>query len=287
MPSTSVTFILLILSIMTLTACEKSGLQHELHRPRILNDDGDSFTVIAHRGASAYAPENTIAAFQKAIGMEADMIELDVMMTHDSVLVVFHDAELDKLTDSTGLFSTLSLEEVRALEAGSWFGDEYAGEPIPTLEEALEFLSGKISVNIEIKTEGVTDEVRGGVEEKALKLVNRFGMEDQVIFSSFDYRAVRHLKELAPEMPVAVLYESSQSGNKSPLEIVNELRADAFNCSHRQLSDAWLKELTEAGVPINVYTVNDEELMRDLIQKGVSGIFSDKPDVLKKMAAEF
>lgn len=245
------------------------------------NDDG--FIVIAHRGASAYAPENTHSAFKLAIEMKAEMIELDVSITKDGVPVVVHDETVDRTTSASGAVGSFTLAELKELETGAWFGKEFEGEPFPTLEEVLAYIDGNIALNIEIKTEAVTDVAEGGVVDKSVQLVKKGGVEDQIIFSSFDYRVMEHLNKLAPEMPKALLYEKSQSGDLLPSELVAKYKVDAFNCSHRQLSKKWVADLNDNNIPFLVYTVNDEKLMRKVIEKGAAGIFSDKPDLLKKV----
>lgn len=239
--------------------------------------------VIAHRGASAYYPENTLPAFEAAIRMEADMIELDVMLTCDGVPVVFHDAKLRPHTDGEGLLSYHSLAELKSLDAGSWFSEEFTGAKIPTLEEVLELVKEKVAVNIEIKTEAVGDETSDGVEEKCLQLVNDLGMQQQVLFSSFDYRAIIRLKKLDPEMPVALLYHCGQSDGRSPAELVRNYRVDAFNCSYRQLSGKWSRELTQLDIPHFIYTVDERRKMEKLLDAGVSGIFTNRPDRLQAL----
>ena len=258
-------------------------LSHKPFFPELYNDDGDGFVVIAHRGASAYYPENTMIAFRKSIELGAEMIELDVLMSKDGVPIVFHDAKLDKKTNGKGSVGNFTVSELKQLDAGSWFDEKFKGERIPTLDEVLAFAKGKIALNIEIKTEAVTDVLKGGVEEKSIQLVRKHGMEKHVIFSSFDYRAVAHLKELAPDISTALLYTERISGKKSPVELVNEYSADAFNCHYAQLSAKWMNSLKESDIPAFVYTVNSESRMRSLIEIGVKGIFSDKPDVLKRI----
>lgn len=249
---------------------------------QLYSDDGDGFVVIAHRGASAYHPENTMAAFRAAYEMEAEMIELDITLSKDGIPVVIHDETLDRTTDGTGNVSDYTLEELKALDAGSWFDEEHRGEPIPTLEEVLQFAQGKIALNIEIKSEAVTDQRSGGIEEKAWELVKKYGMEDYVLFSSFNYRAIRHLKDSNVDISAALLYEKSQTEGKSPSQLVVDYEADAFNCSYRQFSRKWAKEAESEGFSVFVYTVNSERRMRKMIERGASGIFSDKPDVLKR-----
>lgn len=253
-------------------------------KPLLYNDNGDGFTVIAHRGASGHAPENTMIAFKKAVEMQAEMIELDVLLSADGVPMCFHDAELDRCTNASGLFVEFNADTLSKLDAGSWFGEEFAGEPIPTLDEVLAYCKGKISVNIEIKTESVTDSAEGGVEQKCLELVKKHDMMDYVIFSSFDYRALMHLRKLEPSVTTALLHAGPTELSSNPVELSEEMMSDHFNCSWKELSPQWQAILADNGIPYNIYTVNDAAKMKELIEGGASGIFSDFPDLLKNVA---
>lgn len=244
------------------------------------------FTVIAHRGASAYYPENTMAAFEGAITQGADMVELDVQLSSDGEVVVFHDEKISRCTDGRGKVGDHTLAQLKKLDAGSWFHKKYKGEKISTLSEVLDFCKSKIAVNIEIKTEAVRDSVSGGIEEKCLRLVDKIGMQDHVVFSSFDPRALSHLKQINHQTPVAVLYEKEIYGLQLPSEIVASLGADAFNCSRRELGQKWFVDLKHHGIPVNVYTVNDERGMRRLLTRGVDGIFTNYPDVLRRVVED-
>jgi glycerophosphoryl diester phosphodiesterase len=247
----------------------------------------DRFTVIAHRGASAYYPENTRAAFEAAIELGADMVEFDVQLSRDGEVVVFHDEKISRCTNGRGRISDYTLAELRKLDAGSWFNNKFKGATIPTLHETLAICRDKIAVNIEIKTEAVADMATGGIEEKCLKIVEQSGMRDHVIFSSFDPRAIKHLKEIDNNAATAVLFEKKRYGKKLPSEIVTLLGADCFNCSHKELNKKWLKDLEVNGISVNVYTVDAEKRIRRLLKAGVEGIFTNKPDVLKKTADDF
>ncbi|MGA2526808.1 MAG: glycerophosphodiester phosphodiesterase family protein [Smithellaceae bacterium] len=247
---------------------------------------GDEFTAIAHRGASAYYPENTMESFQGAISMGADMIELDVQLTSDGEVVVFHDEKLTRCTNGKGRIADYTLAELKKLDAGSWFGKEYQGAKIPTLEEALSLCRDKIAVNIEIKTEAVDENIRNGIEEKSLNIVEMRGMREHIVFSSFDPRAIRHLKEIDRIVTAAVLFEKGYYGSKLPSEIIELLGADAFNCSQNELSKKWLMNLKSNNIPVNIYTVNDKKNMRRFLDMGVSGIFTNKPDLLKAVLVD-
>lgn len=276
----NLTFLLLACSGLSLAYITDMQKETEYKLPKLYQDNGDGFVVIAHRGASAYYPENTMAAFRGALEMNAEMIELDVMLSKDGVPVVFHDATLDDHTNGSGNIGDYTLSQLRDLDAGSWFDSTFAGEKIPTLEEVLAFASGKIALNIEIKTEAVSDEARDGVEEKSIELVKKYGMEDYVLFSSFDYRSIAHIKALDPEIPAAILYEKSQSQKMLPSELLKKYGADAFNCSFRQLNTKRFRDVSENNIPVFVYTVDKPSRMRKLLKMNVNGIFTNKPDVL-------
>jgi len=252
----------------------------------LYNDNEDGFILIAHRGASGHAPENTLIAVRRAMEMRAEMVEVDILLSKDGVPVLLHDPSLDRTTDGTGIVSDYTLEELKRLDAGSWFGGQFAGERIPTVDELLEFSKGKMALNLEIKTQAVTDTLEGGVVEKVVGLVRKHGMERNVIFSSFDPRAIVQLKKIAPDIAGAILYDSRLYGGAHPVEIVSNLGADAFNCHWRQVRPALVDSLHKAGLPINVYTVNADTLMHQMLDMGVDGIFTDFPDVLLQVLRE-
>lgn len=260
--------------------------QSVFNLPQLYIDTGNKVLIIAHRGASAYYPENTMVAFEKAVAMNADMIEIDVMMSKDRVPVVFHDAGLKAHTDGEGKLKDHTLSELKKMDAGSWFDEQFSDQTISTLEEVLEFAAGTIALNIEIKKEAVTDELYDGIEEKVLKLVRKYEMERYVLFSSFDYRAVRHLKAFDKSLSVALLYNKKKSNEKLPSELISEYDADAFNCTFRQFNKKRQADIKKHNIPTFVYTVDQPKRMRKLIDRGVNGIFTNKPDVLREVLGE-
>lgn len=243
--------------------------------------------MIAHRGASHYAPENTMAAFKMAYQMKADMIELDVQLSKDGVPVVFHDAKLDKHSNGKGLVLSFLFDELQQLDAGKWFSIEFMGEKIPSLENVLKWAAGKILVNIEIKTEAVSDSSENGIEEKVIQMVRRVGMEKHVIISSFDYRAVDRIKKMAPDLLTGLLYDKKSSAKRSPLELLRKYNANFFHCSKSELGKKWRKQLQDSEKRFLIYTVNRKKAMQKWMEKGAFGIFSDKPDVLREVSMEF
>ena len=247
---------------------------------------GGRARVIAHRGFSGVAPENTIAAFRKAIDVGADMFELDVLLSKDGRVVVIHDDTLERTTDGEGPVATRTLEELRALDAGSWFNPEFAGERIPTLEETLELAQDRILVNIEIKTEAVTDQAHGGIVDKTLELVRRLGMMDQIVISSFDPRALAHARELDPGVKTASLYNTELQADLSPEEVMAEVASNGFNLSRKQVDESIIEACHRLERPVAVYTVNEINEMERILDLGVDAIFTDHPDRLLQILAD-
>jgi glycerophosphoryl diester phosphodiesterase len=277
-------YALFSLACIVFAACQSpDGVPRTIDQNRtsmLYNDNEDGFTLIAHRGASGHAPENTLAAVRRAMEMRAEMVEVDVLLSKDGIPVLLHDPSLDRTTDGTGNVSDFTLEELARLDAGSWFEAAFAGEKIPTVDELLALCKGKMAVNLEIKTQAVTDATEGGVVDKVVDLVRNHGMEQNVIFSSFDPRAIVQLKTIAPDIAGAILYDSRLYDGAHPVDIATNLGADAFNCNWRQVRPSLVDSLHKAGKSVNVYTVNADTLMHRMLDMGVDGIFTDYPDVL-------
>jgi len=218
--------------------------------------------------------------------MGADMVELDVQLTSDKEVVVFHDDKISRCTDGKGIIADHTLAQLKKLDAGSWFDKKFKNTKIPSLAEALDICKNRIAVNIEIKAEAVSKMFFGGIEEKCLKLVEQNGMKGHVIYSSFNPRAIMHLKQIDDTAAAAVLFEKKHYGSKLPSDIIELLAADAFNCSKSELNKKWLADIKSHNIPVNVYTVNDEKNMKRFINMGVNGIFTNNPDVLKKILAD-
>lgn len=231
---------------------------------------------IAHRGFSGAAPENTLAAFEKAIDAGAEMFELDVLLSRDGHVVVIHDATVDRTTDGEGEVGKLTLAQLRALDAGAWFSREFEGERIPTLEEALLLARGRILVNVEIKTEAVGR----GIVEKTLQVIERLGMRDQVVISSFDPRALERVRELDETLVTASLFNARLQKGLSPGEVMDRVGSQGFNLSKRQVHPSIVEACHALGRPVAVYTVDDPDEMKRLIALGVDAIFTNRPDRL-------
>lgn len=238
--------------------------------------------VIAHRGFSGRAPENTLIAIRQAIEIGADMVEIDVTVTADGHVILLHDETLDRTTDGVGAPIDMTLDEVRRLDAGSWFGPEYAGERIPTLDEALEAVKGRILINVEIKPESVAH----GVVPRVAAAIEEHGMIDQVVVSSFSPEVLRLMKITDPTVVTASLFNKELHTDRDPLEIIQEVGSRGFNISTKRVTAAMIERCHAHGFPVAVYTVNDPGELRRLKQMGVNAVFSDHPDLMLKTLAQ-
>jgi glycerophosphoryl diester phosphodiesterase len=239
--------------------------------------------IIAHRGASAYYPENTMIAFRKAVEMKADMLELDIQLSRDGIPVIFHDDTLERCTGHIGEISDYTIAELKKMDAGSWKSPDFTDEQIPALEEVLGFAKNKIAVNIEIKPNSESN----GIEEKALRLVEEYKMEHDVLFSSFDPEILIRLRMLSDSIPIALLYEKNNHRDRNVFDFITKYGINAFNCSRWSIKKSWIKKLKRNNIPVLIYTVNSRWQMKKLIKQGVTGIFTNKPDLLRSQLQLF
>jgi len=238
--------------------------------------------VIAHRGFSGQAPENTLVAIEQAISVGADMVEVDVTVTADGHVICLHDETLDRTTDGSGLPNDITLAEIKQLDAGSWFAPEYAGERIPTLTEVLDAVKGRILINIEIKPEAV----EYGVVQKVAALINEHEMLDSVVVSSFFPEALRLMKITDPDVITASLFNKELHTGSDPLEIILEVGSRGFNISGKRVTPEMIERCHSHEIPVAVYTVNDATEMRRLMELGVDAVFTDHPDLMLEVVAE-
>lgn len=230
-------------------------------------------TIFAHRGASAYAPENTLAAFTLALEQGAPAIEFDVKLTADRRVIAMHDATLERTTNGTGKVSRMPLPALRELDAGSWKDPRYAVERIPTLEEIFEAVGGKLFMNIELTNystpfDGLVDEVAA--------LIRRHGMEKRVLFSSFFPTNLIRARQLLPNVPCGQLSLPGRAGGWQRFSS----RFMRLEAEHPYTSDVTAQSVQRAharGRRVHVWTVNHPDDMRRLRDLGVDGIFTDDP----------
>lgn len=242
--------------------------------------------LVAHRGLSASYPENSFAAFKAALEF-ADIIELDVHLTRDNVLVVLHDDTLDRTTDGRGKVEDFTLKEIKDLDAGSWFAEEFAGERVPTLEEVLKFVKGKIKLNIEIKN--IEDEnLNLKTVEECVRLVKKFDMVEDVIVSSFDHDILSYLKKMAPKFRIYLLFGQENSHlfydlvrQNKLISYIQKRQAEGVNIGIPLLSSKIVEDLKKVGLKVGVYTINEQNVAQKFLKLGVNLIYSDAPDRLK------
>ncbi|MNB69482.1 Glycerophosphoryl diester phosphodiesterase [compost metagenome] len=240
----------------------------------------NSIINFAHRGASAVCPENTIAAFRKGLELGATGIETDVQLSLDGGLVIIHDEGLKRTTGADGYVKDKTLSQLLELDAGSWFGPEFAGERLPVLEELLDLLKDRDTVlNIELKN-GIF--MYPGMEEKVIAAVRDYGMSERVVLSSFNHYSLAHCKTLAPDIRTGILYSE---GLFRPWNYAATLNADALHAYHFAVLPEFVAEAAELGKAYHPWTVNDPQRMNDLIDAGVAGIITDYPDVLAGLLA--
>ncbi|ANS73797.1 hypothetical protein AWM70_03760 [Paenibacillus yonginensis] len=235
----------------------------------------NNFLNIAHRGASGYCPENTMAAFKRAIELGANGIETDVQMTADGHLVLIHDEGLQRTAGSPKRVKDVTLEELRTLDAGSWYDPSFAGERVPTLRELLELvLPTSVQVNIELKN-GIVQ--YPGLEEAVIQEVRELGLSDRIIISSFNHYSLVKCKQLAPEIRTGVLY---MEGLYEPWKYAAGLGADALHPHYFAVLPEWVAASAEQNIAYHPFTVNKEEDMKRLLEAGVAAIITDYPDKL-------
>lgn len=233
--------------------------------------------VMAHRGFSGIAPENTLAAFQRAIQIGSDFIELDVRFSRDGKLVVFHDDTLERTTNGRGKVAAFSLSELKKLDAGSWFGLSFSDEKIPTLSEVLHLARGRILVNIELKKGDHGRYTMIDLADQALKEVLASGMEGQVLFSSFDLAAVRRLSQKDPTIPVALITRNPWT---SPGDLWGGTPLPFLHPRKSTLTEINLAKAHQQDVRVIVWTVDLEEEMEKCVSMGVDGLITNYPDRL-------
>jgi glycerophosphoryl diester phosphodiesterase len=239
----------------------------------------DAPLVIAHRGASLLAPENTMAAFNLAVEVGAHAIELDAKLSRDGEVVVMHDSTLDRTTDGTGTVRSHNVMELRTLDAGSHFGESFTDERIPILADVFDSLAGKILINVELTNYATLLDC---LPEKVISQIVHRGIENDVLISSFNPVARIMSKLIAPEIQIGLLVRGS-----TPLFINRMMRSwIMYDCYHPpwdRVSQDVIDQERENGHRIHVWTVNSPEEMLRLVKIGVNGVITDDPALARNV----
>ncbi|MEU6412180.1 glycerophosphodiester phosphodiesterase family protein [Microbispora sp. NPDC046933] len=241
--------------------------------------------VVAHRGASAYAPENTVAAFELARDQGADMVELDVQETRDHHLVLMHDTTLGRTTDAEEVFpgrapwrvGDLTLAEIRKLDAGSWFSRRYAGEPVPTLGKVLRAMRGSgLGLLLEIKD----PRLYPGIEARAAEEIGRDpAWRGRIVVQSFDWDSMRRFHRLVPRVPIGLL------GTPQAADLPGLARfADQINPPYAGVTAEYVRRVHRLRMKVLAWTVDAPTAVRRLIGAGVDGVITNRPDVVRELA---
>jgi glycerophosphoryl diester phosphodiesterase len=233
--------------------------------------------VFGHRGASGYAPMNTLPAFELAAAQGADGIELDVWLPADGdQLIILHDATVGHTTNGSGAIFTKTLKECRELDASYKFPD-YRGVQIPTLDEVFEAVGQRLIVNVEIKADPA---MRPDTVQAVANCIRRSNMQQRVIVSSFSALVLRDFREVMPEVPVGFLY--AEETPSAEWEIIQTFDYAAIHPHHLLVDEALMQDARDDGHLVNTWTVNDVNRALDLASLGVNGIITDTPDVMLK-----
>ncbi|MDD4080921.1 MAG: glycerophosphodiester phosphodiesterase [Eubacteriales bacterium] len=230
--------------------------------------------ICAHRGASGYAPENTLEAFQLAVDQKAEAVELDVQLSRDKQLVVVHDERIDRVSDGSGLISMLSLKDIKSHLFNATH-PAYLDARAPTLEEVFDLLlETNLIINVELKNSRIPYE---GMEEKCIDLARRKGISDRVIYSSFNHYSLFKVKAIDPDAVCGLLYDCCMV---EPWEYARRLKIEALHPHYSELllNPRECDEAHKAGLQVNTWTVNDDRDMKKVFEMGADMLITNYPD---------
>ena len=250
-----------------------------------MNHPKNKVLVIAHRGASGIAPENTLAAVKAAIEMGVDMVELDVHQTRDDIAVVIHDKTVNRTSNGKGKVKDFTFDELQVLDSGSWFHPKFKNEKIPSLESVLQEVKGKVKLLIEVK-----ETKYSGIEKNIVQLLNKYDAKNWCIIQAFETGVLNNIQKLDPSIEIHKLVVGDIPG--LPLHIDNCLRTGniykynntaSINPNFKFVNKKTIQKIHGQGQKINTWTVNEQGDMEKMIKMGVDGIITNYPDQLIKM----
>ena len=237
--------------------------------------------IIAHRGANAYAPENTLPAFEKALTMGADGVETDILLTADGFVVLSHDDTIDRCSDGTGRVDAMTLAQLREHDFGAWFGGDFAGTLIPTLDEFLDVVKEFDVILIELKTND------RDIAAQTVQAVKERGLMGRVIFQSFNMEAIRACKAADESAYIALLYNPSSDYDKAVRAdakgFCQENNLDALHPQYAALSSAIVRKCAAIGVEARTWTANDALFLAGGSGQGAAGLITDNIELAQKL----
>ncbi len=233
--------------------------------------------ITAHRGASGLAPENTMSAMLKAIEVGSGYAELDVQETADGVIILLHDKTLQRTAGLDKNIWEMNYADLQGIDVGSWFGEEFVNEPVPTLEAIIDSVHGKMKLNIELKMNGHEKML----EERVLKIIDDKNFADQCIFTSFKFAAIDKVKELNSAIRAGYIF------SKMPEDVdVFTANVDLLSVNYKLVDKEFVDKAHATNKEVHVWTVNEPDEMKRLIGLGVDSIITNRPDILKKILSE-
>jgi glycerophosphoryl diester phosphodiesterase len=243
----------------------------------LLRAPGTPVMRVGHRGAKGHAPENTMTSFNLGVELGASVVETDVHLSKDDQVVVIHDHTVDRTTNGHGYVKDMTVAELQALDAGSWFDRKYAGERILTLAELLAWGKDRVPIAIEIKNGPI---YYPGIAEKTIRLLREHGMEYQAILISFDHFVLRQAKMIAPEIATGILYAGRLI---DPVGAARSAGADALHPNWAYVTPDLVENAHAAGLAVSPWCPNETPTLRALDKMGVDSIGTDYPDLFDKM----
>lgn len=234
--------------------------------------------IMAHRGASGYAPENTMEAFKLAYEMKSDFIELDVHICKTGEIIVCHDDKVDRTTNGLGYIKDLSLDYLKSLDAGSHFNESFKTSKIPTFIEVLDWIKDlPINLNIELKNAPIFYD---NIENRVVNLIENYNLTDRVIISSFNHYGLAKCKQINPNIKTGLLY---MAGIFKPWEYCASVNADAIHPFFYGIMPEIITGCKNNKISINTWTVNEDYQMKNLINLGVDSLITNYPDRARKI----
>ena len=235
--------------------------------------------VVAHRGSSAVAPENTLAAFQRAVDDHADAVELDIRLTSDGEVIVFHDSQLRRTTNGRGKVEQHTFADLRRLTAGAWFDRTFSSETIPTLDEVLELLPRRIGVNIEIKSD-LRSRRSSDIVRRCCSIIRKHRAESSVLVSSFHHAFILDVRRLLPSVATGLLFHPLKRVGRSAVATTVRAQAEYAIFGGATLRKAVLRKAHAHGIKVGEFTVNTPRRFARSLRYGVDIIFTDDPAAL-------
>lgn len=244
--------------------------------------------IIAHRGANKRAPQNTLPAFQKALDMNTDGFETDVHLTKDGVPVICHNKTIDATSNGTGAIEDMTLEQLKSYDFGSYMGLEFKGTTLPTLEEFLQLAQGKNLkiLNIELKQEPDAAR-REKLVRTTLEMVEKYGLSDILLISTFSTKILALIQEISPKTKTAYLYPQGYwQGYKVaylPIRLLKKLGCYAVHPHKICVRKGYVEAMHKAGIKVNVWTIDESNDIKAMLEAGVDGIITDCPDRVRAL----